>query len=59
MFVSSKRYSAEVNQPFFSCRVPIAVDLLVFKRQWKSFILWSVLALLLLLVSIYIFNAYK
>lgn len=31
-------------------RVPIAFDLLVLKRQWKSFITWSVVALLLLLV---------
>lgn len=32
------------------CRIPIAFDLLVLKRQWKSFITWSVVALLLVLV---------
>lgn len=33
-----------------SDRIPIAFDLLLLKRQWKSFIMWSILALLLLLV---------
>lgn len=38
---------------FFSLfRLPIAFDLLVLKRQWKSFITWSFIALLLLLVRI-------
>lgn len=47
----SKKYSPELESPFFFlCRVPIAIDLLLLKRQWKTFILWSVLALLLLLV---------
>ena len=31
-------------------RIPIAFDLLVLKKKWKSFILWSAIALLLLLV---------
>ncbi|TNM84867.1 hypothetical protein fugu_009045 [Takifugu bimaculatus] len=38
--------------------VPIAIDLLVLKRQWKSFILWSVLALLLLLVPLVAVDSY-
>lgn len=33
-------------------RIPIAFDLLVLKRQWKSFITWSFIALLLLVVRI-------
>uniref|UniRef100_A0A4W6D5I1 Mannosyltransferase n=1 Tax=Lates calcarifer TaxID=8187 RepID=A0A4W6D5I1_LATCA len=32
--------------------IPIAFDLLVLKRQWKSFITWSAVALLLLLVPL-------
>lgn len=48
-----QKYSPELKLPFFLCRVPIAVDLLVLKRQWKSFIMWSVLALLVLLVRIF------
>ena len=31
-------------------RIPIAFDLLVLKKKWKSFIIWSAVALLLLLV---------
>lgn len=55
-----RRYWAEVDPPFFSRRLPIAVDLLVLKRQWRSFMLWSVLALLLLLVRISFWkNAHK
>lgn len=49
----SKKYSPELKSPFFFCRVPIAIDLLLLKRQWKTFILWSVLALLLLLVRMF------
>lgn len=37
----------------YFCRVPIAFDLLVLKRQWKTFITWSAVALLLLLVRMY------
>lgn len=52
------KYLPELKLQFFLRRLPIAVDLLVLKRQWKTFILWSVLALLILLVRIYIFKKY-
>lgn len=43
-------YTARV---YFLCRAPIAFDLLVVKRQWKGFITWSAIALLLLLVRVF------
>ncbi|KAM3601701.1 uncharacterized protein V6R79_017087 [Siganus canaliculatus] len=44
---------AIVGWPFSALiGVPIALDLLVLKRQWKGFITWSVVALLLLLVPL-------
>lgn len=36
-------------------RIPIAFDLLVLKRKWRSFFTWSVVALLLLLVRTFSF----
>lgn len=38
------------------CRLPIAFDLLLLKSQWKSFITWSVVALILLLVRAIFIN---
>lgn len=38
------------TQLCFLCRLPIAFDLLLLKSQWKSFITWSAVALILLLV---------
>ncbi|KAE8287527.1 Alpha-1,2-mannosyltransferase ALG9 [Larimichthys crocea] len=44
---------AVVGWPFSALiGVPIAFDLLVLKRQWKTFITWSAVALLLLLVPL-------
>ncbi|KAK5887519.1 hypothetical protein CesoFtcFv8_016117 [Champsocephalus esox] len=44
---------AIVGWPFSALiGIPIAFDLLVLKRQWKSFIIWSVVALLVLLVPL-------
>ncbi|CAG00499.1 unnamed protein product, partial [Tetraodon nigroviridis] len=53
-----QKYSQELKCHSCLCRVPIAVDLLVLKRQWKTFILWSVLALLMLLVPLVAVDSY-
>ena len=43
----------------FLCRIPIAFDLLVLKREWKSFITWSAVALILLLVRSFLKSTLK
>lgn len=58
VMICVQKYSPVLKLPFFLCRVPIAIDLMVLKRQWKTFILWSVLALLMLLVRIFFFKKY-
>uniref|UniRef100_A0A6I8PFP7 Mannosyltransferase n=1 Tax=Ornithorhynchus anatinus TaxID=9258 RepID=A0A6I8PFP7_ORNAN len=38
--------------------IPIAFDLLILKREWKSFLYWSVVALILFLVPMVIVDSY-
>ncbi|XP_012677447.2 alpha-1,2-mannosyltransferase ALG9 isoform X2 [Clupea harengus] len=50
---------AIVGWPFSALLgIPIAFDLLVLKRKWKSFILWGLAALLIFLVPVVLVDSY-
>ncbi|XP_065140218.1 alpha-1,2-mannosyltransferase ALG9 isoform X2 [Paramisgurnus dabryanus] len=50
---------AIVGWPFSALLgIPIAFDLLLLKRKWKSFILWTLVALVLFLVPVVVVDSY-